>query len=596
MIPTGLQDWIYKLEEGEGAKYLKVALAFLLLAGLAAIYDIREFSDFKNPEAMEAAQLARNIANGKGFTTQCIRPFAVALLQKKSGGTAVLKQDVPDITNPPVFPWLLAGWMKVVTLKPEIVNPQNFSRYQPEVMIALLNQGLFLIAILLLFPLAKQLFDATVAWISALAFATTELFWRFSVSGLSTMLLIVLFLGLAHLLLAMERGVREQTASTGKLIGLAIAVGFILGVSALTRYAITWLIIPVTGFLLWVGGTRRFVLGSIPLIVLLACLAPWMQRNYALCGAPFGTATYAVYQETAAFPGNRLDRTMPRNLEAELDKVGFTQIFKKLVVGTADNLQNGIPKLGESWLAAFFLVSLLITFKNDGLKRFRWFLVGTLLVLVAAQALGKTYFTTMNPVVNSENLLAVVAPVAFIFGTAMFMILLDAIEWPIPPLRSAAIAAFLLVLAAPLIFLLSPPREWPVSYPPYLPPLIQETAGWLKDDELMMSDMPWGVAWYGNRKCLLVTLDAGTDPQGDFFTLNDYQKPIQALFLSPLTMDSRFLTEMIRGKEGIWGKFVLESLLKTNVPTGFPLKQAPRGLLPDHLFLSDRNRAPRTSK
>src|SRR5436189_4101567 len=120
--------------------------------------------------------------------------------------------------------------------------------------------------------------------------------------------------------------------------------------------------------------------------------------------------------------------------------------------------------------------------------------------------------------------------------------------------------------------------------------MIHRTSQWLKGDELMMSDMPWAVAWYGDRQCVWVTLDSGSDHSGDFFSINDYQKAIRGLLLTPLTIDTRFVSEMLKNPDGAWGRFVLESLLRTNVPTGFPLKNAPKGFLPDFLFLSDRIR------
>jgi 4-amino-4-deoxy-L-arabinose transferase-like glycosyltransferase len=416
------------------------------------------------------------------------------------------------------------------------------------------------------------------------------LYWRFSVSGLSTIFLIVLFLSLVVTLLAMERGLREATISQGKAITYAAIAGVLLGGMTLTRYSMGVLIFPVLGFLAWIGGAKRIPLMVLAGLIFLGSLGSWAYRNYELSGTLFGTAGFAIYQETPQMPGNKLERSMPKNLSLELDKVGPSHIFRKLMVESAQLLKNAVPRLGESWLASFFLVSLLVTFKSEAIKKLRVFSIVTLLLLLLAQAAGKTSLSEAAPDVNSENLLAVFAPLAFIFGAAMFFILLDAIEWSIPPLRPIMAGGFVLICAAPLIFLLLPPRETSIAYPPYYPPLIQETASWLEPNEMMMSDMPWAIAWYGDRKCMWTTLDSGSDSQGDFFAINDYQKPINALFLSPLTMDSKFLTEMVQGKEGAWGRFVLDGLLRTNVPTGFPLKQAPKGFLPAHLYLSDRPR------
>src|SRR5687767_5519726 len=101
MMP-GLQEFIHKFEEGEGVKYIKRFLLLMALVGLAAVYDFREFRGFSNPEAMDAAQLGRNIAKGEGFTTKFIRPFSIKLLQIKNGENHnSLTNAHPDLMNAP---------------------------------------------------------------------------------------------------------------------------------------------------------------------------------------------------------------------------------------------------------------------------------------------------------------------------------------------------------------------------------------------------------------------------------------------------------------------------------------------------------------
>jgi hypothetical protein len=46
----------------------------------------------------------------------------------------------------------------------------------------------------------------------------------------------------------------------------------------------------------------------------------------------------------------------------------------------------------------------------------------------------------------------------------------------------------------------------------------------------------------------------------------------------------------MKAAEKEWGHFVLECSEHGEVPTGFPLRKAPEGLLPDQLFLSDKVR------
>ena len=178
----------------------------------------------------------------------------------------------------------------------------------------------------------------------------------------------------------------------------------------------------------------------------------------------------------------------------------------------------------------------------------------------------------------------------FIFGVAFFFILLDQLQVENPWLRQAAIVGFVLLMSAPLILRLLPPRGYAVNYPPYYPPVTQEVARWLSPEEMMMSDMPWAVAWYGDRQCVWTTLDAGAQKGDDFYRVNDYGKLIKGLYLTPVTTNSRFLTEMRQGAEGVWGRFYLDVVVLKNLPRGFPLQTAPPSLLPDQLFLSDHVR------
>ena len=111
----------------------------------------------------------------------------------------------------------------------------------------------------------------------------------------------------------------------------------------------------------------------------------------------------------------------------------------------------------------------------------------------------------------------------------------------------------------------------------------------------MMSDIPWAVAWYGSRPCIWLTLDAVPDAENptdleNFLALNKDFKPVNALYLTPLTLDRRLLSECIRSRENSWGKFVMRCLVMKEVPDNFPLHEMPVGFLPAQLFLADSKR------
>lgn len=588
-----IQKLIHLLEVGTGSRYLRVLLLGLALVALALLYDLRAYKNMGTPEGMDAAQLARNISEGKGYTTQFIRPLSLYLVQKKNGGgadPAQIKTNHPDLANAPVYPVLLAGVMKALPFQEKVElhksfwsNDEKFWRYQPDFLIALFNQLLLLAVVVLTFFIARDLFDLAVARLAAGLTLGSELLWRFSASGLSTELLLVIFLGLAWCLVKIEAAGREPQPNARRLQALVIAAGALAGLGVLTRYSFGWVIIPVVVYLILFGGPRRTVnvlsaLGAFALLLL-----PWIIRNLAVSGTPFGTATFAVVEGTFLFPRNLLERSISPDLTHLLWLTPYTN---KLLDNLRALVVNDVPKLAGSWATILFLAGLLLGFRSVAIRRMRYFLLTCLGLFLVVQSLGRTGLTDESPEVNSENLLVLLSPLVLIYAASVFFTFLENIQFPLPQLRYAAIIAFVMVCCLPMILVLLPPKTSPVAYPPYYPPDIQKSAGWMKENELMMSDVPWAVAWYGHRQCLWLTLNA----QEDFFAINDGLKPIQALYLTPETMDGKFLTDWVHAGERSWGSFILDAVIQNKIPTGFPLRNTMPGYLPDGIFLADWER------
>jgi hypothetical protein len=416
-------------------------------------------------------------------------------------------------------------------------------------------------------------------------FLGTDLFWRFCISGLSTMLVILIFLGVVWCLVLLEQNTREERWSATTRLGVAALIGALVGIGALTRYSFGWVIIPAVSFLALFVSRNRLGTVLIALVAFAAVISPWLMRNYSISHTWFGTAGYAVYGDTGHFSDYRLERS----LKPDFTQVGLKQLWTKVMTNLRAIIQDDLPKVGGNWVSAFFLAGLLVPFRNISIQRLRWFVVICLPVLIIVQAAGRTALTNDNPVINSENLLVFLAPLLIVFGASFLFILLDQVDLPTRQLRFVAIGGFCAITCLPMLFNFVLPRTKAVAYPPYYPPVIQQTANWMKPDELMMSDIPWAVAWYGQRQCVWTTLNF----QEDFYNIYDYQKPILAIYLTPVTMDSRFLTEWIKASDRSWGGFVFETLKRGDLPPYFPLrKMPPIRFLPEQLFLTDHERWP----
>jgi hypothetical protein len=400
------------------------------------------------------------------------------------------------------------------------------------------------------------------------------------------MLMLDLFLGLAFCLVLLEKGAREETVPRTRLIGLAVAIGVLAALAGLTRYSLAWLILPVVLFVGLFGGRQRLILGLVLVFAFVVVWTPCLVRNHQLSGHFFGTAGFAVEQDTRLFPDHELERSL--NPREQLAQVDFYDYAGKAMVRVAEAVREQVPVLGGSWVSALFLASLLLPFNRPGTSRLRVFVLICLALLLVVQSLGRTGRFETTGGVTSENLLILVAPLVFMYGVSFFLVLIEQLKLPFPGLNLMAGGAFVAVVSVPLILELLPPRTQALAYPPYYPPFVQKSAGWMRPEELMMSDIPWAVAWYGDRKCVWLTRDAG----GEFLALHDYQEPVRALYLTQETLGEPFLDSMIKGEPGGWGRFALRSLVMRELPRGFPLRQAYEGFFPDQFFLADRVRWP----
>lgn len=592
-----IQEWIHALEEGGGVKLVRVLVAGLAFVSIALLYHLRDFQNFSSPEAMDAAQVARNLSEGKGFTTDFVRPFSLYLMREHSEAKEFpLEGPHPDISNAPLYPFLLSQVFR--SAKPEKAiprlsefddeNPAALWKYDAEVAIAFLNQGLFLVTLILLYTLGRKLFDPLVAWVAVIALGGADLFWQLSVSGLPAMLAMMLSLALAHCLVAAERGANENEWGAARVAGLILLAGVLIGGLALTRYAFAALLAPALFFVGVAFAERRAAMCAVLVAGFAIVTAPWINRNVEVCGLPLGAAGFALHQDSVRFPGERLARSLePRNVDSpqDLRKVGVREHWSKFWKNVGPMVADELPRFGGSWMSAFFLVGLLIPFSRPGSARLRQFAVAAFGTLLVVQVMTRGPAAEASGAIDPESLIVVLAPLVFLFGAAMFSMVLDQAAEAFSPKRNVVATVFCVVLSLPLIVTLLSPRKLPLVYPPYHPPLIQEAADWFEETDVVMSDMPWAVAWYGDQPCVWLTWDLGDD-----FVAIHNQKPINALYLTSITMDRKLVSELWEGEEIVWGRFAANSVVKGEMPDGFPLRHAFGEWFPFQLLMADRPR------
>lgn len=597
-----IQALIHKLEVAGGGRWVNYLALTVAVLGLAVWYDTHDYRDFATPEAMDAAQVARNLSEGNGFTTDFIRPFSVYLVQKhnraahpnellskKAVDFAQVNGRHPDLANAPLYPLVLAGLLKFPPpdWKAELHKPfwsegGRFMRYEAEFRIAIFNQILLLGVVLLTFFIARKIFDAPAAWLAALLTLGSDLLWKFSVSGLPTLLLLVIFLGLVWCLVSVEDAGRAENPNLRRLFLFALATGLLAGLGMLTLYSFGWVMVPVIIYFAVFGGTRRIGLAVAAFLTFAAVVSPWIARNLAVSGTFFGTAGYSVVEGTFAFPGSRL----MQSLHPDLTSAYWIMPYKtKLMQNLRTILPGDVLSMGGGWMSVLFLAGLLLGLRNLTARRLRYFTMACLGVFILVSALGRTQWTSISPDLNTENPLVMLTPLVMIFGVAFFLTLLNQMNVPVAQIRYGVIGLVALLACQPLIMTLTQPRVTPIVYPPYYPPEIQKFSNWMHPDELMMSDIPWAVAWYGDHQCTWTTINSDYE----YFQFNDNVKYVSALYLTLNTLDAKLFTECLQGGVDSWGNFVLKTVAANQIPPKFPLRIAPYGLL-SGLFLTDRQR------
>jgi len=75
-----LQDMVHRLELGGGIRFVRAGLSALALVVIIGGYNWRAFRNMSTQEAMDMAQVGRNLSEGKGDSTLFIRPLSNYLI------------------------------------------------------------------------------------------------------------------------------------------------------------------------------------------------------------------------------------------------------------------------------------------------------------------------------------------------------------------------------------------------------------------------------------------------------------------------------------------------------------------------------------
>jgi len=547
---NSLQGILVALEQGRLGLIIKAAMFVALIVTLVLIYLFVQFKGLAHPTAMDQAQIARNLTEGKGFTTQTITPRAMATFESSGRLEFAEKpyqlESVPDIYHMPLVPWVNSFPLSFLRGNWEMEPGSGDLVYPGDRLLAFTAMILFLLGVAVWYFVIVKLFDHRLALLASAAVLLTDLLWRFSLSALPQMLLLLLFGGAILLTIYAERA-QEQ----GKIITLSAflaGAGLVFGLMILTHGLAVWIF---AGWLLFCGFlfNPRGLMALLPLAAAAIAVVPWLVRNYAESGQPFGLAPLAALSSVDPYNG------VLRLAEGG----GNLSPLAALRAGVEAQGRNLAAFLGINVVALAFFVAIMHPFRNQVTATFRW----GFLTMWAAAVLGMCFFRPGADV--SENQIHVVfVPIFAAYGFAFLLVLWGRWEINHPLLRSLFVALVLFLCAIPLLARLSAGPQGRVQWPPYVPPFIAILGEWFDKDEMIASDMPYAVAWYANRHSLLLPKTVQIMNR-----IHDYRETspvLQGLYLTPVSGDQKLYSQIYQGQFSSWARLITRPPIVANFP------------------------------
>ena len=555
-----LQRIVYAIEVGGLRKFLLGGVVLAVMLGLAAYYSVTQFNGLNSAEAMDQAQLGRNLAEGRGFKTWFIRPLAIWQLRERGVADKEINlTQFPDTVNPPAYPMLLGFIFKIA--HPQFVVPveslANFQSYAPERLILLTGIGCTLMAGALLFFWVVRMFDTMAAVIAVVLFLLTDLVWMFTISGLSVSWSIMLVSALG---LVVGEALRAEENEGHWLAVLWMAIGGVMmGLMILTHYTYLWALLPFIPFII-LSFKKRWIILPVFFGVVMLMTGWWWFRNFQVTGNPFGLTGMSILTNSGKFPGSSLWRS----LSMESDVFGVRPYARSLVAGASGQLVTLSYLCGGFLVLSLAVGSVFHSFRSFAAARSRWLWLGIIVLVFLAAAPS---FSFDNPDTwNETNQIAPFLPVFLCFGSAFVLVMLDRLHFPLRLIKYLLVIAICVVQAIPLMlkFAGTTPK---FPYPPYFPPVLIATSNYLNADEVQMSDLPWASAWYQGRSTIWLP-----NKREDFFTINDLIHPVCILLLTPYSSDAKYNSQIKAGEYEDWAGLVTRTdFSKSPLPVTMPL-------------------------
>ncbi len=453
------------------------ALGWALACLLLTLFALKRLfpGELVSADAMDYAQIARNLATGHGFSTSIFRPLALSGFVSPANGV------VPDLSHSPLYPCVLA------------LAFLGHGGHGGALAVVLTSLLFFLLSVAGVYVLARTLLPALGPWPALLAMGLYVLSGSalgFAASGLPVTLATLL---LTALIVALHRA--HESATRPAAPASEILVGALLGLCFLAQYSLLLLVIPT---LLYVFASRAPVRAwrgvGLCLLGFILVTAGWLGHMASLTGNPFfNLRAYDIMADTADYPG---PATVYRSaVPADSPFAFFFAHLPQMLAKAGRSLgyyQSHLLDVFNVFVLAAAVVSLLWRFADVRLAILRGYVALCLLLVIGVTAFFAPSVQTVAPF----------APVLCVLAVGFAFELMRRQDWQPLSQRLTAWGWAVLVSGGLLALLVSPalaPSALPRGLAMLTSPPLKAPAATVLHDQLMhgavITDTPWEIAW-----------------------------------------------------------------------------------------------------
>ncbi len=433
----------------------------VLLSGIFFIFYVIHFQGLVDEEAMEIASRGRALVLGKEKAEGIIRPVFL------EPGRSLLTGDSPLIA--PVYPWIQGVFFKI----------GGFDDGS-----AVMGGSVFFLATALLtYALARRILDKNGALLVFLFTFANPVLLRAAISGRPTAFLVFIIVLIFYL---------REIVPFRYSCGLS---GVLVGIAFLTDYSLIFFLPPLLIAPFFFRRERgRYWLGSaLCLAGFLAALSPWLIGEVSSGrGSLSGYLGYHWRSASVLLPGRTSDGLYGFTLNSFT--LPLSMLIGKIHRGLSLFYREALAISGN-FIGLFFWGSF---FSRGSRSDSR----GRRLLVLCLLTAGGFWIILFQP---CPDILVPLLPLVILYGTDYFLSLLERFSYWEKLASRVVLTGFIAANCLPLFF-------GRVAPDPLLGDMINSfdyLRTLVREEELVVTDIPARLRWYGNRPAVRLPLNPG---------------------------------------------------------------------------------------